>query len=371
MTAVLEQETIDMAAAHTLVMQMLKDGQATMLGVLSAVGDRLGLFESLATHGPIGSDAFAARSGIDARYAREWLSAMACQGYITYDERDDAFWMTPEQRLCLVDAASPLNLTGAFAIWPVYWGNLDELTGVFRNGGGIPQERFGEDWRCGFERFTTPGYSAFLGSTWIPAMPAVAARLAAGGSAADVGCGNGQALITLARTFPQASLDGFDLHAPAIADAWVNAREAGVADHVNFALRDVVEGLPGQYDLITMLDVVHDMPDPVPALAALRTALKPGGRLFVMEFNFSSDLSENVQHPMGLGAFGYSASVNYCLTTALAMGGIGTGTCMGERVFREYAAAAGFTHVRRHDFPASPLNLFFEVWSEPEHDGHA
>jgi hypothetical protein len=74
---------------------------------------------------------------------------------------------------------------------------------------------------------------------------------------------------------------------------------------------------------------------------------------------------------MGLGAFGYSASVNYCLTTALAVGGVGTGTCMGERVFRGYAADAGFTHVRRHDFPSSPLNLFFEVWSEAEERDHA
>jgi 2-polyprenyl-3-methyl-5-hydroxy-6-metoxy-1,4-benzoquinol methylase len=366
MTAVLEQETIDMHAAHTLVMQMLKDGQANMLGVLCSVGDRLGLFEKLATYGPIGSDAFAARSGIDARYAREWLSAMACQGYITYDERDDAFRMTPEQRMCLVDRNSPLNLSGAFAIWPVYWDNLDELTDVFQNGGGIPQERFGEDWRCGFERFTTPGYSNFLGSTWIPAMPEVAARLKAGGSAADVGCGNGQALITLARAFPNAVLDGYDLHAPSIASAWRNAEEAGVMEQVNFALRDVVNGLPRKYDLITMLDVVHDMADPVPALSALRGALNRGGRLFVMEFNFSSDLAENIQHPMELGAFGYAASVNYCLTTALAVGGIGTGTCMGERTFREYATAAGFTHVRRHDFSASPLNLFFEVWSEDE-----
>ncbi len=371
MTAVVEQETIDLAAAHALVMQMLKDGQSTMLGVLCSVGDRLGLFENLATYGPIGSEAFAARSGIDARYAREWLSAMACQGYITYDERDDAFRLTPEQRLCLVDPASPLNLSGAFAIWPVYWNNLNELSEVFRNGGGIPQERFGDDWRCGFERFTTPGYSNFLGSTWIPAMPEVASQLAAGGSAADVGCGNGQALITLARTFPNAVLDGYDLHAPALADARANAEEAGVEDRVTFELRDAVSGLPKQYDLITILDVVHDMPDPVPALAALRTALKPGGRLFVMEFNFSSDLAENIQHPMGLGAFGYAASVNYCLTTALAVGGVGTGTCMGERVFRKYAAAAGFTHVRRHDFPASPLNLFFEVWAEPQENGRA
>jgi hypothetical protein len=190
-----------------------------MLNVLCSVGDRLGLFDSLATYGPIGSDAFASRSGIDPRYAREWLSAMASHCYITYDERDDAFRMTPEQRLCLVDAASPLNLSGAFAIWPVYWSNLDELTEMFRNGDGIPQERFGKDWRCGFERFSTPGYSTFLGSTWITAMQEVASRLATGGSAADVGCGNGQALFTLARTFPDATLDGFDLHAPAIADA--------------------------------------------------------------------------------------------------------------------------------------------------------
>ena len=103
------------------------------------------------------------------------------------------------------------------------------------------------------------------------------------------------------------------------------------------------------------------MPHPVEALAKIRRALAPGGSFFVLEFNLSSDVQENIDHPFGVGAFGYSASVNYCMTTALAAGGVGTGTCMGERRFREYAAGAGFTEVRRIDFADNPLNLFFEA----------
>jgi hypothetical protein len=66
-------------------------------------------------------------------------------------------------------------------------------------------------------------------------------------------------------------------------------------------------------------------------------------------------------HPLGIGAFGYSASTNYCMTQALAVGGEGTGTCMGEEKARELAAEAGFTRFRRIDFPQYPFNLFHEI----------
>lgn len=192
-------------------------------------------------------------------------------------------------------------------------------------------------------------------------MPEIEQRLRAGGAVADVGCGNGQAAIQIARCFPEVSVVGFDLHVPAVASARGYAEEAGLADRVRFEIREAERGLPGSYDLITCFDVVHDMPQPVEALRAIRQALAPGGSLFVLEFNFSSDLADNIDHPFGIGAFGYAASVNYCMTTALAAGGVGTGTCMGERVFREYAEAAGFREVRRIDFPANPLNIFFEA----------
>jgi 2-polyprenyl-3-methyl-5-hydroxy-6-metoxy-1,4-benzoquinol methylase len=351
----------DTAKAEAFAFKVIGDVTSTAMGTLSTIGDRLGLFQTLAEGGPATSDEFAARAGIQPRYAREWLSGMACHGYVEYDDATERFSLTPEQAACLVDPDSPLSLSGFFRTQVELWGNVDLLTDAFRHGGGVPQDRFGEEFRCGFERFSRAGFVNHLCAEWIPAMPEVERRLRAGGAAADVGCGNGQALLQLARCYDKARLVGFDLHAPAIESARANAAAAGLADRVRFEVLDAGQGIPGRYDLITCFDVVHDMPRPVEGMRAIRDALTPGGSFFVLEFNFSSDLRGNIDHPFGIGAFGYASSVNYCMTTALAAGGVGTGTCMGERHFREIAAAAGFGEVRRLDFPNNPLNLFFEA----------
>ncbi len=354
-------QTLDIEKAQHLGMKLLGDTTGALMGVLMVVGDRLGLFDTLAAAGPLTSDGLAAQAGITERYAREWLSAMACQGYVTYDDATTTFSLTPEQVFCLVNRDSPLYLTSVFGVLPDYWRNLDRLTGAFRLGGGVPQSCFGDDWLCGFQRFSRPAFINFLCQDWIPAMPDIDARLRAGGSAADIGCGNGLALIQIALNYPEARLVGFDHHAPAIEAARANAAEAGVGDRIHFEVRDAGQGIPGSYDLITCFDVVHDMPFPRQALPQIRAALAPGGSFFVLEFNFSDDLQENIDHPFGIGAFGYAASVNYCMTTALAVGGEGTGTCMGERRLRAFATEAGFPAVRRLDFPQNPFNLIFEI----------
>jgi SAM-dependent methyltransferase len=242
-----------------------------------------------------------------------------------------------------------------------YWANVDRLTEAFRQGGGVGQKHFGADWMCGFERFTRTTFRNNLCQQWIPALPTVDAALRAGGSVADIGCGNGQALLFLAHGYPQAQLIGFDSYAPAIEAANANARAAGLAERVRYEVCDVTQGIPGSYDLLTTFDVVHAMPHPRPALRSIKRALKPGGTYFVLEFNFFGDLQRNIDHPLGIGAFGYSASTNYCMTQALAVGGEGTGTRMGEETMRALAQEAGFGHVRRLDFPQNPFNLFYEL----------
>jgi 2-polyprenyl-3-methyl-5-hydroxy-6-metoxy-1,4-benzoquinol methylase len=292
---------------------------------------------------------------------------MACRGYVAYDAAAETFSLTPEQAFCLVNQDSPLYLTSIFGVLPDYYRNLDLLTEAFRHGGGVPQERFGGEWTCGFQRFSRTWFVNYLCQDWIPAMPDIDAQLRAGGSAADIGCGNGMALIQLARCYPEARLVGFDLHAPAIEAAWSNAAAAGVGDRIRFEVLDAADGIPGSYDLITCFDVVHDMPFPRRALPQVRAALAPGGSFFVLEFNFSHDLQANIDHPFGLGAWGYAASVNYCMTTALAVGGEGIGTCMGEATFRALAAEAGFSEVRQLNFPQNPLNLIFELKAREDH----
>jgi len=352
---------LDMDTVHAFAFKVLGDVTAAQMGPLSAVADRLGLFGHLAQGDPATSAEFAARAGIDERYAREWLSAMACHGYAAYDDATKRFHLPPEHAFCLANPDSPFYLGSLFVMARPYWANLDLLADAFQHGGGVPQARYGDEFWCGFERFTRTGFRNNLAQDWVPAMPQADAALRAGGAVADVGCGNGQALLFLAQGYPDATLVGYDNYAPAIDAANANARAAGVADRVRFEVHDVTTGIPGTFDLITTFDVVHDMPRPRPALKEIRQALKPDGTYFVLEFNFSGDLQANIDHPLGIGAFGYSASTNYCMTQALAVGGEGTGTCMGEEKAHALATEAGFTQFRRIDFPNNPFNLFYEI----------
>jgi len=352
---------LDMTIVQTFARKVLGDLTAGQMAPLSVVADRLGLFQTLAEAGPATAADFSECARINERYAREWLSAMACHGYISYDRETEAFSLPAEHAYVLADAESPLYLGSVFGMAESYWLHIDPLVDSFQHGGGIPQVEYGQRFWSGLERFSAAGFRHFLCQEWIPALPSVDAALRAGGSVADVGCGNGQALLTLARGYPKARLVGLDNFALAIDTAIANARAARLSDRVHFELCDVVNGLPERYDLVTLFDVVHDMSHPKLALASIASALQPCGTCFVVELNLHGDLPRNLDHPLGIGAFGYSASINYCMTQALAVGGEGTGTCMGEERLRLVATEAGFNSIQKLEFPNSPLNTFYEL----------
>lgn len=224
-------QDVDIGKAQALALKLLADTTATTMGTLHLIGQRLGLFETLAAAGQVSADQFAERAGIDGRYALEWLSAMACDGYVSYDNPTQTFSMTPEQVICLVEPDHPLSMRGFARMYPDLWANVDRLQEAFQHGGGVHQCRFGDEWMCGLERMTGPAFVNNLAQDWIPAMTEIDARLRAGGTVADVGCGNGQALIQIALAYPSARLYGFDINEPAIAAARTNAEAAGVADH--------------------------------------------------------------------------------------------------------------------------------------------
>src|SRR5205085_891500 len=102
------------------------------------------------------------------------------------------------------------------------------------------------------------------------------------------------------------------------------AAEAGVSDRVRFELPDGASGLPERFDVISTFDVVHDAVDPPALLGALRRALHPGGTYLMLEMNSADDPDDNVGP---LATLLYGVSVLYCMTTSLAHGGAGLGTC--------------------------------------------
>src|SRR5688572_18253234 len=249
------------------------------------VGDRLGLYQHPAQAGPSTAAELAARAAIDPRYAREWLEQQAVNGVLDvldasvaadqrrfvlpagHDEvlldRDSLSYMAPLTRLMVSTAHA-----------------VPKVIEAMRSGGGVSWADYGLDAREGQADGYRPVYINLLGREWLPAIPAINTRLRATPRAriADFGCGAGWGSIAIANAYPNVRVDGFDLDGPSVDLARANARSAGLDDRVQFHVRDAAEpGFAGQYDLVTVLEALHDMSRPVEALQVMRGMLAPGG----------------------------------------------------------------------------------------------
>lgn len=352
------QQTIDQAKADAFVGKVLADTAALAVTVMSSIGDRLGLFKNLAEQGSATSTELAERTHVNERYAREWLSAMASAGYLEYDPATRRFTLPPEHIPVLAREDGPVFFGGVQQELVGLAGPVNLLMRAFRNGGGVPMEAYDPSTWEGLTRFTNGWFENLLVPVWLPAMPEVQAKLERGALVADVGCGHGKALLKLAQTYPLSRYVGYDSFAPSIEQAKTNAQAAGVANRVHFEQRDVSQGLPEQYDIITTFDVVHDAIDPRGLLRTIREGLRTGGRYVCLEINTSDKLEENIGL---LGAFFYSVSVLYCMTSSLAHHGEGLGTAgIPESKMRELCAEAGFSEVRRVPME-NPFNILYEV----------
>lgn len=326
--------------------------------LLAALGDRHGLFRALASGGPASPAEFAALTGIDERYGREWLAAMAAAGYLAWDPAAGTFSLPAAHVPVLAVDGTPASLGG-----PLQWmlGVLPTIGAVseaMRNGNGVPPGRYSDDLWQAMERLGAPMYTAALPGEWVSELPQVHRMLAQGAAVADLGCGAGRALIALAQAYPEISCAGFDTQPAQVERAGANASKAGVAGRARFEARDAAAGLPGSYDLVLLFDVVHDAADPGALLRAARAALRPGGAALVLEIASGDTLAANL-HP--LGALYYGVSLLYCLPASLAAGGPGLGSLgMPESRLREMALAAGFTGVRRAR-DVAPAHALFEL----------
>src|SRR5579862_4895575 len=91
---------IDQAKLEAFVGRFVGDLGAVMHAATVVVGDQLGLYKSLA-EGPATAEQLAKRTGTDARYLREWLSAQAASGYVEYNAATQTFSLTEEQAFAL------------------------------------------------------------------------------------------------------------------------------------------------------------------------------------------------------------------------------------------------------------------------------
>lgn len=107
----------------------------------------------------------------------------------------------------------------------------------------------------------------------------------AGKRALDVGCGGGILADAMARK--GAKVLGIDLAGKALKVAQLHAMEAGTAnvEYREVAAEALAEEMPGQFDVVTCMEMLEHVPDPPSVVRACATLAKPGGWVFFSTIN--------------------------------------------------------------------------------------
>jgi SAM-dependent methyltransferase len=329
------------------------------LALMTSLGHRTGLFDTLADMDPAGSHEIAAKAGLDERYVREWLGAMTVGNIIDHDPATGTYHL-PREHAASLCRSSPTDNVALFAQYIPLLGSVEEeILHCFRHGGGVPYERFGRFHEIMAEDSGQSVVSS-LEAHILPLVPGLREQLDEGIRVLDAGCGRGKALNKLARLFPNSRFTGYDLSKEAIAIAREEARDLGNSG-VTFEVRDLTDfdrtAEPAAFDFITTFDAVHDQADPQALLHGIRRALSDDGVYLAQDIKGSSHHHGNRDHP--IGPLLYTLSCMHCMTVSLARGGEGLGAMWGREKALEYFHTAGFRDVEVHELAHDFQNYWY------------
>jgi SAM-dependent methyltransferase len=311
------------------------------------VGERLGLYAALADAGPLTSTELADRTGTHERYAREWLEQQAASAFLAVDDpAADPLarrYRLPPDHVPVLAGPDDVRYEAYRGVDIVRGGRgLPNVVEAFRTGGAPPPLPWEPEGRAEFNRAL---FLNLLAREWLASIPEIDRRLRSEPAArvADVACGTGWSSIAMAREYPLITVDGFDLDPDVISLAERNARETDLADRVRFSVTDASELAGSGYDLVTIVEALHDMSRPVEVLGAARRMLADGSAVLVVDEmvgdEFTAPASEEERN-----AYGWS--VISCLPYAMGDSQTAaTGAVMRPSTLRRYAVDAGFTDV--------------------------
>jgi len=347
----LDQQTAETFAER--MVDVLNDGA---LALMTSIGHRTQLFDTMAVLPPSTSEQIAEAAGLNERYVREWLGAMVTGRIVDFDPGEGTYHLPPEHAASLTRAATPDNIAMFMQYIPLLGSVEDGIVASFRNGGGVPYSAFPRFQQVMAED-SGQTVAAALVDTILPLVPGLVESLANGINVLDIGCGRGRALNLMAQAFPNSQFIGYDLSTEGIDAAWAEAKEMGLLN-VRFDVKDMAtQDTAGQFDLITAFDAIHDQAQPAAVLKGIVDTLRLDGTFLMQDIAGSSHVHNNLDHP--IAPFLYTISCMHCMTVSLAQDGEGLDTMWGEEKALEMLAEAGFTSVEVKQLPHDFQNNYY------------
>jgi Methyltransferase domain len=343
----------DRAKARAFTQLMVRHLEGAAVCVMLEMGRRVGLFETMAKMGAATSTEIADKAGLNERYVREWLGAMACGGIVEYAAAERTFRL-PREHASGLTGSSTRNLTSMVEMFPLMNRVIPEVAAAFRTGGGVPYSAYQPDFTGLMDRRSRPRFDELLFSAYLAKPEGIIPRLEAGIRVADVGCGTGHCVALMARRFPRSTFVGYDISEDGIAEARAGARGL---DNASFVVQDIAKlETSSPFDLVTAFDAIHDQADPAGVLRRIRAALARGGTFLMLDVFASSELGDNIGVPMA--PYLYTMSTMHCMSVSLAAGGPGLGTAWGHQTATRMLREAGFGDVQLHE-RVDPANSLY------------
>jgi ubiquinone/menaquinone biosynthesis C-methylase UbiE len=166
----------------------------------------------------------------------------------------------------------------------------------------------------------------------------------------------------MAAAFPASQFTGIDISVESIEKAVADAGRQGL-ENVRFLIVDAAglcnrEDFRDYFDYVTAFDAIHDQTRPVDALNGVYHILKPGGLFSMIDIAAKTDVTGNMDHPMG--PFLYTVSLMHCMPVGMSEDGMGLGMMWGREKAVEMLEASGFQEIRVRKIPDDAFNLHFQ-----------
>lgn len=331
------------------------------LCLMTSIGHRTGLFDTMAKLPPSTSDAIAERARLNERYVREWLGTMTTSGVVEHNQEDQTYSLPEEHASFLTRDATPENIAVFAQYIPLLGTVEDDIVHCFKEGGGVPYSRYTRFHEVMAEDSGQTVLSSLIEHI-IPLLPNYEQKLEQGIRVLDVGCGSGRAMNLLAKKYPNSEFVGIDLSIEAINRAAREAREKGL-NNIKFIAKDLTrfdeDANSEQFDLVTTFDAVHDQAKPLAVLKGIFRSLKADGVYLMQDIHGSSHVHNNSDHP--IGPLLYTISCMHCMTVSLAQGGDGLGAMWGQEKAKELLTEAGFGNIQIHQLDHDFQNDYYII----------
>jgi 2-polyprenyl-3-methyl-5-hydroxy-6-metoxy-1,4-benzoquinol methylase len=351
-------KTLNQTKAEAFAQRMLDILNSGALALMTSIGHRTGLFDTLAKLPPSTSQQIAEAAGLNERYVREWLGAMVTGRFVEYAPATGTYSLPAEHAAFLTRDASPNNLAVTAQFIPLLATVEDQVLDCFHKGGGVPYSAYKRFHQVMAEDSGQTVVAA-LEESVLPLIPDLMEALERGINVLDVGCGSGRALNQMAKRFPNSRFKGYDCSEEAIATAQLEANNRGLTNS-QFQVKDAAQlNEVEQYDLICTFDAIHDQAQPDVVLRGIHQALRLDGTYLMQDIRASSQVHGNLEHPAA--PMLYTISCLHCMTVSLSTGGMGLGAVWGEEKALEMLTEAGFTSVTIQQLDHDFLNNYYIV----------